>query len=123
MPNSFSLPFNTFLQTNVVQGSNDKYTTFKVPTELDKELLDVVGPEFGRQIKDGERRVVTSCGSGMTAGVLWLGLKLLDAKNISLYDEVRCLSHGVGSGVVADCGGQSWTGYASRTSSVIEKAT
>ncbi|EIN13574.1 Rhodanese-like protein [Punctularia strigosozonata HHB-11173 SS5] len=103
IPNSFSLPFNAFLQSNDISNSDEKYTTFKSPAELEKELLDVLGPEFGRQVKQGERRVVTTCGSGMTAGVLWLGLKLLEVPKIALYDE-------------------SWTGYASRASSVIEKA-
>ena len=28
-------------------------------------------------------------GSGMTAGVLWLGLSILGVKKLSLYDEVE----------------------------------
>jgi hypothetical protein len=36
----------------------------------------------------GERTIITSCGSGMTAGVLWLGLKLLGVRKVGLYDEV-----------------------------------
>jgi len=40
----------------------------------------------------------------MTAGVLWLGLKLLGAPSVALYDE-------------------SWTGYASRAESHIDKST
>lgn len=89
VPHSFSLPFNTFLTT--IDGPNgEKYTTLRSPAELDKEVGDVLGPEFTKQAKAGERSVITSCGSGMTAGVLWLGLGLLDVKKIGLYDEVSC---------------------------------
>jgi len=39
-------------------------------------------------IIEGEKSVVTTCGSGMTAAVLWLGLRLIGVQNIALYDEV-----------------------------------
>ena len=51
-----------------------------------------MGEEEVENILRGERRVVTSCGSGMTAGVLWLGLNLLGVKGVALYDEVRPFS-------------------------------
>jgi thiosulfate/3-mercaptopyruvate sulfurtransferase len=86
IPNSFSLPFNLFLQK---QGTPDgEYTTFLPEQELRAALDNVVGAQYAEKIISGERPVVTSCGSGMTAGVLWLGLSLLGAKNIGLYDEV-----------------------------------
>lgn len=51
-----------------------------------------VGHEQAQLIIDGKKSVITTCGSGMTAGVLWLGLKLLGVKNVALYDEVRGLT-------------------------------
>ena len=47
-----------------------------------------VGAEETEKILRGERRVTATCGSGMTAGVLWLGLQLLGVKQVGLYDEV-----------------------------------
>lgn len=80
IPNSFSLPFNLFLQK---QGTPDgEYTTFLPEQELRAALDNVAGVQYAEKIISGERPVVTSCGSGMTAGVLWLGLSLLGAKNI-----------------------------------------
>ena len=52
-------------------------------------LEATVGPAEIKTILKGERPVITSCGSGMTAGVLWLGLQLLGAQKIGLYDEVK----------------------------------
>jgi hypothetical protein len=51
--------------------------------------MESVGVERADLIFKGIAPVVTSCGSGMTAAVLWLGLKLLGVEYISLYDEVR----------------------------------
>jgi thiosulfate/3-mercaptopyruvate sulfurtransferase len=89
IPYSFSLPFGNFLQTVQDAKTGDKYTVFRSKEELDAELRDVLGKEFTNQALDGSRTVVTSCGSGMTAGVLWLGLKLLGVQKVGLYDEVR----------------------------------
>ncbi|KIK71271.1 hypothetical protein GYMLUDRAFT_33416 [Collybiopsis luxurians FD-317 M1] len=102
MPNSFSLPFNSFLKT--VQGpEGSSYTVFREPSELRDQLEKAVGPRHADRIIKGEATVVTTCGSGMTAGVLWLGLKILNTPKIGLYDE-------------------SWTGYAMRDTSKIEKS-
>jgi thiosulfate/3-mercaptopyruvate sulfurtransferase len=88
MPNSFSLPFNLFLQKHSSkQGS--EYTTFLTPSEIQNALEAAVGRAEVERILKGERPVITSCGSGMTAGVLWLGLQLLGAQRIGLYDEVK----------------------------------
>ncbi|KAI0048436.1 Rhodanese-like protein [Auriscalpium vulgare] len=101
IPGSFSLPFDTFLQTNNVPNSDKTYTTYLPPDELRKKLVDAVGPEHAQQVIDGKRAITTTCGSGMTAGVLWLGLKLIAwSTKVALYDE-------------------SWTGYASRAQSPI----
>jgi thiosulfate/3-mercaptopyruvate sulfurtransferase len=91
IPNSFSLPFGNFLKTVEDAQTGAKYTVFRERSELDDELRDVLGQEFMRQALNGERTVVTTCGSGMTAGVLWLGLKLLEVQKTGLYDEVRWL--------------------------------
>lgn len=39
----------------------------------------------------GRRGVVASCGSGMTAGVIWLALKSIGVEKIGLYDEVSLM--------------------------------
>ncbi|KAF8649783.1 hypothetical protein AX16_005549 [Volvariella volvacea WC 439] len=102
IPNSFSLPFNTFLKQN--QGlNNTTYTTLLSPKEIKEALINAVGLQRAQLIIDGTASAVTTCGSGMTAGVLWLGLQLLGAHKVALYDE-------------------SWTGYAMRKESVIEKS-
>ncbi len=89
MPHSFSLPFGAFLQKNSGQTSGASFTTFLPPKELRRKLEDAVGTEYARLILEGQRRVTTTCGSGMTAGVLWLGLKLINETTpVALYDEV-----------------------------------
>ncbi|KAH7921144.1 Rhodanese-like protein [Leucogyrophana mollusca] len=104
IPHSFSLPFNKFLRTHTAPNSLTQYTTFLPVPELRQALVDAVGTEQADLVIQGKRSITTSCGSGMTAGILWLGLKLLEAPRVALYDE-------------------SWTGYASRASSKIEKST
>jgi thiosulfate/3-mercaptopyruvate sulfurtransferase len=90
MPYSFSLPFSAFLQKNSGHHSGATFTTFLPPNELRRKLEDVVGAGYARLILEGQRRVTTTCGSGMTAGILWLGLKLInEATPVALYDEVR----------------------------------
>ena len=89
IPNSFSLPFNLFLTQNTNIVSGETYTAFKGHDQVLEELKKAVGEEETRAILEGKRKVVASCGSGMTAGVLWLGLNLLGVKGVALYDEVR----------------------------------
>lgn len=91
MPHSFSLPFSAFLQKkNAGHQSGATFTTFLPPKELRRKLEDAVGTENARLILEGQRRVTTTCGSGMTAGILWLGLKLVNETTpVALYDEVR----------------------------------
>ena len=52
------------------------------------QLKLVVGEEQVQAVLEGKRGVVTSCATGMTAGILWLGLSLLGVRNVGLYDEV-----------------------------------
>ena len=71
--------------------SEETYTTFKSRDQILEELKKAVGEEETKEILEGKRKVVASCGSGMTAGVLWLGLNLLGVKGVALYDEVCSL--------------------------------
>ncbi|KAG6832207.1 hypothetical protein H0H92_004172 [Tricholoma furcatifolium] len=87
IPNSLSLPFNLFLSQNKASDGTT-YTTFLPDKEIRKVLENAVGLKRTNMIIDGSLPVTTSCGSGMTAGILWLGLKLLGVEKISLYDEV-----------------------------------
>ncbi|KAF8585549.1 Rhodanese-like protein [Ramaria rubella] len=118
IPGSFSLPFNQFTNQHKVSPDSplasyppylsSGYTTLRTPEQLSEEVRKSVGPEFGEQILLGQRRVVATCGSGMTAAVLWLGLSSVweaqgrDPPSLGIYDE-------------------SWTGYAARQESVIIK--
>ena len=69
-----------------------EFTTLLPPAEIRQLLEGDIGPEQVEDVLSGQRSVVTSCGSGMTAGVLWLGLHLIGTKNVALYDEVSwCL--------------------------------
>lgn len=88
IPGSFSLPFSTFLQKQISNVDGSEYTTFLPQDALKNTLEAAVGREQTQLILDGKKSVTTTCGSGMTAGVLWLGLSLLGIKNIALYDEV-----------------------------------
>lgn len=88
IPHSVSLPFNAFLQTH--QTSDAKtYTTFLPPAKIRQVLDNAVGHDIAERILNGKQSVIASCGSGMTAGVLWLGLRLLGTEKVMVYDEVR----------------------------------
>jgi thiosulfate/3-mercaptopyruvate sulfurtransferase len=87
IPNSLSLPFGVFLQANNLPDGGS-YTTFKPPEAVKQALEDHIGKENADFIISGQTPVATSCGSGMTAAVLWLGLKQLGIEKIALYDEV-----------------------------------
>lgn len=103
IPNSFSLPFGAFLGTNTIPASDKTFTTFLAPNDLRRKLVEAIGTEHAQLILEGKRGVSATCGSGMTAGILWLGLKLIEESSlVSLYDE-------------------SWTGYALRPESRIDR--
>ncbi|KAJ7932638.1 Rhodanese-like domain-containing protein [Mycena leptocephala] len=102
IPNSLSLPFNLFLQNNIAKDGSS-YTTFLSEQQLRTAVVDALGPEKANSVFNGDVSVIASCGSGMTAAVLWLGLQLLGVKQVSIYDE-------------------SWTGYSLRPSSKIVKS-
>ncbi|KAI0651637.1 Rhodanese-like protein [Trametes meyenii] len=115
MPYAVSLPFNAFLETHTVpehiasrvvrpdgQTGPYTYTRLRSTQAILAALEDALGPERTQEVLQGKRQVVTSCGSGMTASVLWLGLQLLGVQRVGLYDE-------------------SWTGFAARPESTIVK--
>ncbi|KAI0728635.1 Rhodanese-like protein [Fomitopsis betulina] len=80
-----------------------EYTTLKTSTQLLDVLEQALGRERLAEVLEGRRGVVASCGSGMTAGVIWLALQMVGVKGApAIYDE-------------------SWTGYAMRQESKIEK--
>jgi thiosulfate/3-mercaptopyruvate sulfurtransferase len=106
IPHSLPLPFNDLLE----QPTEDKpYTHLKSPAELKKILVDAVGGDkvWDEVNQPGGRQLVLTCGSGMTAAVLWLAQQIVAeaegraAPLASIYDE-------------------SWTGYAQREDAPIE---
>jgi thiosulfate/3-mercaptopyruvate sulfurtransferase len=86
MPGATSIPF-----TELVEGGRLK------PADKLQQL-------FTAKKIDLQQPITTTCGSGVTAAVLALGLAVIGAKNVSLYDG-------------------SWAEYAQQPDSVIEKNT
>lgn len=84
MPGSVSMPFQ-----DLMNGSEF----------LDDETIKA---KWLNKIPDLNQEIVTSCGSGITASVLYFTLERIGAQNISVYDG-------------------SWTEYAGRKESVIVK--
>jgi thiosulfate/3-mercaptopyruvate sulfurtransferase len=85
MPGAVSVPF-----TELVEGGHLK------PAPKLREY-------FASKGVDMEQPITTTCGSGVTAAVIALGLEIAGARNVSLYDG-------------------SWAEYARQSEAVIEKA-
>ena len=85
------MPFNAFLRKKTSPDGVD-YTTFLPEDDIRKAVVKAIGTTRAELILSDAISVTTSCGSGMTAGILWLGLKLIGVKKISLYDEVSLRS-------------------------------
>ncbi len=128
MPHSISLPFYVFLETHEIPADLAAKVADKLPTTYTglrstrgilSALLETLGFDRAKEVLEDQRQVVTSCGSGMTAGILWLGLKLLGVERVALYDEVRLLSPHLRELSLTRL--QSWTGYAMRPESKIVK--
>lgn len=123
MPHSISVPFNKLLTTRSFNG--EIYTTLLPPPELRSALIRLFsasstaeGDRILAKILEGQKPVVVSCGSGMTAAIIWLALQELGTKGkIALYDEVRSASRS--SSCEKLIVPKSWTGYAQRPQSVI----
>jgi thiosulfate/3-mercaptopyruvate sulfurtransferase len=86
MPGATSVPF-----TELVEDGRLK------PTEKLRELF------LAKQV-DLQQPITSTCGSGVTAAVIALGLEVVGAQNVSLYDG-------------------SWAEYAQQPESVIEKSS
>jgi thiosulfate/3-mercaptopyruvate sulfurtransferase len=86
MPGATSIPF-----TELVEDGRLK------PVEELRRIFVAKGVDL-------QQPITTTCGSGVTAAVLALGLEVIGAKHVSLYDG-------------------SWAEYAAHPEAVIEKAT
>jgi thiosulfate/3-mercaptopyruvate sulfurtransferase len=98
MRHSVSIPFNALLATHEMTsgGAQGTYTTLLGSNELRRTMVDLLdksgrnGEEVVDLILRGEQTVVASCGSGMTAAVIWLALQEMGVnRTVPLYDEVR----------------------------------
>lgn len=87
IPYSLSLPFTTFLETHQAPNGQS-YTSFLPKDKILEALEGKIGAKNTQDVLEGKRSIVASCGSGMTAGVLWLGLSILGVKSPAIYDEV-----------------------------------
>lgn len=86
MPGATSIPFTELVEAGRLKSA-DKLSEF-----------------FTAKNVDLRQPITTTCGSGVTAAVIALGLEIVGAKNVSLYDG-------------------SWAEYAQQPDSVIEKAS
>ncbi|SNX81361.1 related to 3-mercaptopyruvate sulfurtransferase [Melanopsichium pennsylvanicum] len=98
IPNSLSLPFPTLLKSETDKDGN-QYSVLKDQIELWRTLSDAVGgteslDKLRQASSGGELAATNTCGSGMTAGAIWLALQEIGVQS-SIYDE-------------------SWMGWASR---------
>ncbi|GAA6044290.1 hypothetical protein JCM8097_008680 [Rhodosporidiobolus ruineniae] len=100
IPHSLSLPSSEVL--SAPSSTEPSYKTLKSQEELERLFKEKLGGEW-EGVKKGEKGVVNTCGSGMTAAILWLALQRAGVDNAAIYDE-------------------SWTGYASRPESKIVKS-
>ena len=85
MPGATSVPFTELVEEDRL-----------MPAERLRKLFAAKGVDI-------EQPITTSCGSGVTAAVISLGLEIAGAKHVSLYDG-------------------SWSEYAQRPEAVIEKS-
>ncbi|ORY64762.1 Rhodanese-like domain-containing protein [Leucosporidium creatinivorum] len=102
IPSSLSLPFTSLLSPP--SKTEPSYRTLLPPAELEKVLSEALGgKDEWEKVKKGEKGIAATCGSGMTAAVIWLAVQVAGREEaVGVYDE-------------------SWTGYASRPESVVEQ--
>lgn len=109
IPNSLSLPFPNLVkqvQSKDPRLNGETYTILKDQTELWRTVSDAVGgmeslDKLRQASSAAEPAVTATCGSGMTAAVIWAALQQLGVTS-AIYDE-------------------SWMGWAGREESPIEK--
>jgi thiosulfate/3-mercaptopyruvate sulfurtransferase len=87
MPNSVSLPFQVLLSEP--SSTKPPYKTLLPRDKLKAAILKALGGDEAKlqALLDGKIKVVNSCGSGMSAAIIWLGLQELGVKS-AVYDEV-----------------------------------
>lgn len=120
MPFSYSLPFNKLLAEQT-SSAGATYTTLRTPDELRsivKESLASSGENIDELLST--RGFVNTCGSGMTAAIIWLALQQIGVGS-ALYDEVSILLSRLLTSPDHPEKHQSWMGYASRAESKIVK--
>ncbi|KAH8927455.1 Rhodanese-like protein [Atractiella rhizophila] len=103
IPNSINLPFTDLLTPP--SDTNPPYQTLLPQDELRKVFERTMERYNIPPSSLTTRNFVTTCGSGMTAAIIWLALQVAGLKpdQVGLYDE-------------------SWTGYAARKESKIVKS-
>lgn len=82
------MPFTDLLSAS--STTTPSYKTLLPREELQKKLLAALGgsEELLQQVLAGKKQIVNSCGSGMTAAVLWLALQEIGLAS-AIYDEVN----------------------------------
>jgi thiosulfate/3-mercaptopyruvate sulfurtransferase len=91
IPNSLSAPFLNYLSP---PSDTKPYTSYKSLEELKEVLTKAVGGQAAWDaLVKGDKGLVFTCGSGMTAAIGWLANELIRAEqggNVksSIYDEV-----------------------------------
>lgn len=94
IPSSQSLSFSLLLDTHPHPTQLDAtYTTLKAQTDLWRTISDSMGgmeklDKLRQASSSGELAATNTCGSGMTAAVIWLALNQLGVQS-AIYDEVR----------------------------------
>lgn len=87
IPNSYSLPFSECVRPQTSENGAS-YTVINSPDELRAAAQKALGSNLDAVLSH-QRQVVNTCGSGMTAAVLWLTLQQLGVES-AIYDEVCC---------------------------------
>jgi len=91
IPHSISIPY-----TELIKKDENNLIVLKNEEELKKVFEDA-----GVDLSDSNSRIVSTCGTGVTASVIAFALDLLGHKNYAIYDG-------------------SWTEYASKKTSIIK---
>jgi thiosulfate/3-mercaptopyruvate sulfurtransferase len=91
IPHSLPCPFPNYLEP---ASDSKPYTSYKPHDQLKEVLVNAVGgKDAWSTLQRGEKSVVFSCGSGMTAAVGWLANEVVreqegQSPKSAIYDEV-----------------------------------